>query len=240
MAAVQVWTVRFVPVLLVLMMLAPHPVEAQGIRDLFKRDGGETDPVQQSLGEMNSRLNRMEDELRRLNGEIERLRFENDQLRRAQGLPPSRPRAAGPPPRPSDNPLPALRDAQRGSAPDAPPAPSGSNPFDLSRMSDPGAPPPTSPDSVLQPVPVGDGILVPANPSTSSLPVAEPVVRDPRADYDVAYGLILKRDYAQAEVAFGHFLANHANSSLAANGHFWLGEARFSQENYSGGSGILS
>ena len=55
---------------------------------------------------------------------------------------------------------------------------------------------------------------------------------DPRDEYDLAYGYILRGDYALAETAFRDFLARNGNHRLAADARFWLGEALFSQRRY--------
>ena len=51
--------------------------------------------------------------------------------------------------------------------------------------------------------------------------------------YDQAYTLFHEKRYAEAEAAFGHFLSRHADSHLADNAQFWIGESRWARGDFS-------
>ncbi len=55
---------------------------------------------------------------------------------------------------------------------------------------------------------------------------------DARSQYDQAYGLLLRRNYAGAEQAFRAFLAAHGKSKLAGNAQYWLGETYYARRQY--------
>ncbi|MFC3164089.1 tol-pal system protein YbgF [Ciceribacter thiooxidans] len=50
--------------------------------------------------------------------------------------------------------------------------------------------------------------------------------------YQVAYGHVLSGDYGLAENEFNDFLSRYPQSRKAADAHFWLGEAQYSQGKY--------
>jgi len=54
----------------------------------------------------------------------------------------------------------------------------------------------------------------------------------PKAQYNYAYGLLMKRDLPKAEAALKAFLANHPKHELADNATFWLGETHYTRKNY--------
>lgn len=55
---------------------------------------------------------------------------------------------------------------------------------------------------------------------------------DARADYDTAYGLVLRGDYAQAESSFRNFIDLYPQDRLAANAKYWLAESLYAQKRY--------
>jgi tol-pal system protein YbgF len=59
-----------------------------------------------------------------------------------------------------------------------------------------------------------------------------PPPMDARSQYDQAYGLLLRRNYAGAEQAFRAFLAAHGKSKLAGNAQYWLGESYYARRQY--------
>ena len=61
---------------------------------------------------------------------------------------------------------------------------------------------------------------------------AAPPPMDARSQYDQAYGLLLRRNYAGAEQAFRAFLAVHGKSKLAGNAQYWLGETYYARRQY--------
>src|SRR5262249_44653473 len=80
---------------------------------------------------------------------------------------------------------------------------------DLATMGPPsGAPPGQSPQT-----PTAGGALATLAPSQT-----------PRDEYDLAYGYVLRKDYALAEDAFHSFLSKYPNDRLAGDATYWLGE----------------
>jgi tol-pal system protein YbgF len=51
-------------------------------------------------------------------------------------------------------------------------------------------------------------------------------------EYDLAYGYLLRRDYALADEAFRAYLRNHPGDRLAPEGTFWLGESLYQRKQY--------
>jgi tol-pal system protein YbgF len=54
----------------------------------------------------------------------------------------------------------------------------------------------------------------------------------PKAQYEYAYGLLMKRNLPKAEAALKAFIANHPKHALADNATFWLGETYYTRKNY--------
>jgi tol-pal system protein YbgF len=54
----------------------------------------------------------------------------------------------------------------------------------------------------------------------------------PKDEYDLAYGYVLRKDYALAEESFRAFLRTYPNDRLAADARYWLGEALFQRQQY--------
>ncbi|WP_319532903.1 tol-pal system protein YbgF [uncultured Cohaesibacter sp.] len=96
----------------------------------------------------------------------------------------------------------------------------GSGPIDLSAMLGGNVAGPSSP----------------SNPDSQTAPSAQnnSLTGDPATDYDVAYGFILRGDYAPGEAAFRQFVQAYPNDRLTANAHYWIGESRFQQGDYRG------
>ncbi|WP_218314964.1 tol-pal system protein YbgF [Halomonas sp. 18071143] len=55
-------------------------------------------------------------------------------------------------------------------------------------------------------------------------PSARNVSDDAQADYQAAFAHVQARQFGDAIAAFEAFVADHPDSSLTANGHYWLGE----------------
>jgi tol-pal system protein YbgF len=213
--------------------------------------------AQMSGSDLVVRLERLESQIRRLTGAIEQLQFRNQQLeaqvRRlqeggatsgAQPRPlspsvPSGPAATTAPGRRGD----AFDPAQNPSAPGAPHtlgavnAPAGqppaaadpgdpsigaaggrvaNAPLDLANMGPPGGPMPGQP-------PRG---------AAAGVPATLPPSQTPRDEYDLAYGYVLRKDYALAEDGFRNFLSRYPDDRLAGDATFWLGESQFQRQRY--------
>jgi tol-pal system protein YbgF len=104
----------------------------------------------------------------------------------------------------------------------------GGAPLDLSTMSnaavnDPSlAPPPAS----RNPGPGNPGAV------GATAAVTMPPTQSPRDEYDLGYGYLQRKDYAQAEQTLRAFLQKYPNDRLAAEAHFWLGESMFQRQDY--------
>jgi len=101
-------------------------------------------------------------------------------------------------------------------------------PLDLSTMSaDPqrGAPPPPP-----GPVPFNTAPAPAAGAMASALPA--PPSNTPKDEYDLAYGYVLRKDYALAEQTFRDFLKKYPNDAHAPEARYWLGESLYQRQRY--------
>jgi tol-pal system protein YbgF len=79
--------------------------------------------------------------------------------------------------------------------------------------------------------------LLPPPPSRNvsatgaALPTAPPS-NVPKDYYDLAYGYVLRKDYAFAEDAFQTFLKKYPSDKLVPDAQFWLGESLFQRQRY--------
>jgi tol-pal system protein YbgF len=195
------------------------------------------------------RIERLESQIRQLTGTIEQLQFRNQQLesqiRRMQeeGAPrsavqtrPQNPAApsAAPPGRRGD----AFDPLQNPNAPGAP--------HTLGAMNAPAAAPSMSADASDQPLgaPGGRGAGAPIDLATIPPPNSAvagqrnaaagngalatlPPSQTPRDVYDLAYGYMLRKDYALAEDTFRSFLSRYPDDRLVGDATYWLGESMF-------------
>ncbi|HYZ45052.1 MAG TPA: tol-pal system protein YbgF [Xanthobacteraceae bacterium] len=201
------------------------------------------------------RIERLESQIRQLTGTIEQLQFRNQQLesqiRRMQeeGAPRSAVQS-----RPQNPASPSAPPGKRGDAfdpsqnPNAPGAPHA-----LGSMNAPAPVPSMSADASDQPVgaPAGRGAGAPldvttiappngavAGPSTRNTPAGGGVLatlppsQTPRDEYDLAYGYMLRKDYALAEGAFRSFLGRYPNDRLVGDATYWLGESMFQRQRF--------
>jgi tol-pal system protein YbgF len=200
------------------------------------------------------RLERLETQIRQLTGAIEQLQFRNQQLesqiRRMQEEGAPRPATQS---RPQNSP-PATPPGKRGDAfdplqnPNAPGAP-----HTLGSITAPGAAPSMSADPGEQPIGAPGGRAagtpldlasmgppngpVPGQPprsgpaSSGALATLAPS-QTPRDEYDLAYGYVLRKDYALAEDAFRSFLNRYPDDRLVGDATYWLGESMFQRQRY--------
>ena len=213
--------------------------------------------AQMSGSDLVVRLERLESQIRQLTGAIEQLQFRNQQLeaqvRRLQeggatsGVQP-RPSSPSVPSGPAATTAPGRRGdafdpAQNPSAPGVPhtlgavnapasqphaaadpndpsiAAPGGrvaNAPLDLANMGPPGGATPGQP-----PRGAAAGVSATLPPSQT-----------PRDEYDLAYGYVLRKDYALAEDGFRNFLSKYPDDRLAGDATFWLGESQFQRQRY--------
>lgn len=78
------------------------------------------------------------------------------------------------------------------------------------------------------PRPVGGG----ASAATATPSIAAAGTGSARDTYDLAYGLVLQRQYDQAEMAFRQFLQTHPRDKLAPEATYWLGETYYRRGRY--------
>jgi tol-pal system protein YbgF len=74
----------------------------------------------------------------------------------------------------------------------------------------------------------------PRNPNATGAPqqmVMAPS-NSPKDEYDLAYGYVLRKDYALAEEGFRIFLKKHPSDRLTPDAHYWLGESLFQRQRY--------
>jgi len=109
-------------------------------------------------------------------------------------------------------------------------------PLDLSTLARP-----SPPDSATNPPsaavdPTGTGGLPPPPPRNTSatgvVAAVQPPSQSPDDQYGLAYGYMLRKDYALAEDAFRTFLKQHPGDHRAAEATYWLGESMFQRQRY--------
>ncbi|MGZ8396521.1 MAG: tol-pal system protein YbgF [Rhodoplanes sp.] len=178
---------------------------------------------------------------------------------RSSGSPPPGPIAQPPAPQPQQQPY-APPPSSQGylpppsePAPLQPPNPSGrrSDAFDPSQSPNaPGVPRPLgsiyasgggaaagSParQPAGEPGYAGGGLPPPPprNPNATGAQMATlPPSQSPRDEYDLAYGYLMRRDYALADQSFRDFLRKYPSDRLAADAQYGLGESLFQRQSY--------
>ena len=207
--------------------------------------------VEAPVATLNLRVNDLERELSSLTGRIEELGFQmrqlSDRLSRVTAdldfrlkelaaqpgagsrapaaaaapvaAPPAPPQAAAPGAQPPGvRSLGTVRPAEVEAVRAAPQAPAaGARP--------PAAAAATPPAGVAAP----PAAAAPAPPQTAALPAG-----NPDTQYDQAYGLLLRRDYAGAEVALRAFVQAYPTHAKAGDAQYWLGETYYVREDYAG------
>jgi tol-pal system protein YbgF len=105
-------------------------------------------------------------------------------------------------------------------------------PLDLSTLADAAAN-----DPGLAAAAPGQGGALPAPPprnpnATGALATVAPPTQTPRDEYDLAYGYVLRKDYALAEQQFRSFLSKYSTDRMAPDALYWLGESLFQRQRY--------
>jgi tol-pal system protein YbgF len=72
----------------------------------------------------------------------------------------------------------------------------------------------------------------PGSPSGGAQVATLPPTDSPKDTYDLAYGYILRREYALAEDTFRQFLRRFPNDRLSSDAQYWLGESLFQRQRY--------
>jgi tol-pal system protein YbgF len=110
-------------------------------------------------------------------------------------------------------------------------------PLDLSTLSAQAARDPTLASSNRAP-PMMTGALPPPpprNPSATGAPQQQavlPPAATPKDEYDLAYGYLLRKDYALAEEGFRNILRKYPNERFVAEANYWVGETLFQRQRY--------
>jgi tol-pal system protein YbgF len=123
----------------------------------------------------------------------------------------------GPSPMPSSPMLPPMSADGAGEPIGAPGGRGAGAPLDLATMGPPG------------------GVPGPAlrNPNAGGAVVATlPPSQTPRDEYDLAYGYVLRKDYALAEEGFRSFLSRYPGDRMTGDATYWLGESLFQRQRY--------
>ena len=116
-------------------------------------------------------------------------------------------------------------------------------PLDLNLLSgNPSPPPPVVRDSaapvqasqpVSQPAQQLPPVMAPRNVAAPAPQLATlPPSTSPQDEYDLAYGYVLRKDYALAEQTFRDFLRKYPNERLVPDAQYWLGESLFQRQRY--------
>jgi tol-pal system protein YbgF len=109
-------------------------------------------------------------------------------------------------------------------------------PLDLSTLSSQVAEDPAQPGPVaareIRTIP---GVLPappPRNPNATGPQMVMAPSNTPKDEYDLAYGYVLRKDYALAEDALRAFLKKYPSDRLVADANYWLGESLFQRQRY--------
>jgi tol-pal system protein YbgF len=70
------------------------------------------------------------------------------------------------------------------------------------------------------------------NATSGQFAAVSPPSQSPRDEYDLAYGYLLRKEYASAADSFRIFLRDYPSDRMAADAQFWLGESMFQQQSY--------
>lgn len=79
------------------------------------------------------------------------------------------------------------------------------------------------------------GALPPPPPRNTSATGQQMVMapsNTPKDEYDLAYGYVLRKDYALAEESLRAFIQKYPGDRLAADANYWLGETLFQRQRY--------
>ena len=186
---------------------------------------GQDRTAQAGPGDVVVRLDHLENQVRQLTGTIEQLQFRNQQLetqlRRMQedteyrfqelggkGTPRQTTQAHPPVSSPPPGVPPGKRDV-----------------FDPTQH--PNAPGAPQTLGSIAPVPPEQGL--PRNPNMVATTAPS---SSPREEFDLAYGYMVRRDYAVAEESFRNFLKRHPGEKLSPEAAYWLGESLFQRKRY--------
>lgn len=69
-------------------------------------------------------------------------------------------------------------------------------------------------------------------PASATPGMTAPPSNTPKDEYDLAYGYVLRKDYALAEQTFRDFVKKYPNDRQTAEAQYWLGESLFQRQRY--------
>jgi tol-pal system protein YbgF len=72
----------------------------------------------------------------------------------------------------------------------------------------------------------------PRGPAAGAQVATLPPSDSPRDNYDLAYGYLMRKDYALAEEGFRNFLNRFPSERLVPEAQYWLGESLFQRQRY--------
>jgi tol-pal system protein YbgF len=72
----------------------------------------------------------------------------------------------------------------------------------------------------------------PRNTSATGQQMVMAPTSTPKDEFDLAYGYVLRKDYALAEDSLRAFMQKYPNDRLAADAQYWLGETLFQRQRY--------
>lgn len=229
------------------MAAGPLPLHAQTAVSGFDVAGNSEGPIlfnnraagTRQQASQSLRMGQLEDQIRRLNGQVEELTYQmrqlQDQIRRMQednefrfqelenrG---SRRKRSQVPAAPENAAAEVPQGQILGTLPADPTAPQNDDPIaraigtplDLSTLANDGA-------NLTASAPLAPG-------ADAVQPVRTPQ-SDPREEYDLAYGYVLRGDYDLAETSFRNFIDLHPDHRLVANARYWLGESLYARKRY--------
>jgi tol-pal system protein YbgF len=241
----------FALVLAVCLSSAAAEAQLFGRSDDRSQQGGDA-------GDLSVRLDRIENQMRQLTGTLEQMQYQNQQLQEqlramqqqvdSGGAPRSAPR---PPLGAGQGPAPVQPAPVYQPQPDQPPAAGGRRGDAFDPNAQPGAPgsprqlgtmqgQPEQPGQAPviygrapgQPMDIGSYSGKGGNDPRGQQQAVLPPSDSPKDEYDLAYGYILRRDYASADDAFRNFMQNHAGDAMIPQAHYWLGETQFQRQQY--------
>jgi tol-pal system protein YbgF len=108
-------------------------------------------------------------------------------------------------------------------------------PLDLSTLSanPPADQPPAGTQTAAIPAPQLPPVMSrPNTPPAGQQLATLPPSSSPKDEYDLAYGYVLRKDYALAAQAFHDFMSKYPNDKMRPNAEFWLGESQYQQQRY--------
>jgi tol-pal system protein YbgF len=128
-------------------------------------------------------------------------------------------------------PTPPVENRQEEEAVGAPGGREAGAPLDLGTMSEEAAyPPPRGP---VRQIPGALPAPPPRSPSaTGAQQMVMAPTNSPKDEYDLAYGYVLRKDYALAEEGLRAFLKKYPSDRLVADANYWLGESLFQRQRY--------